>query len=71
MTKAIDARSIQVREFHESAYGSITVHEYVQVNDPGRPPRLLEMNEVGVYAPDEATKLAQRYAAEGFAEVTP
>lgn len=68
-TRPIDATSIQVREFHTSGYGSITVYEYTQVNAPATKPRILEENEVGVFEPDEAHRLALRYVSEGFTEV--
>lgn len=69
LTKAIDAQSLHVKEFHED-FGSYEVYEYVQYNMPGQKQRITEKVQLGVFAAEEAKKLWVKFCTDGYGEVT-
>lgn len=69
LTRAIDATSIEVKEFHED-FGSWSIYEYVQYNPKGKAQHITEKLPLGVFDASEAKTLWERFCTAGFGEVT-
>ena len=70
LTRAVDATSIEVKEFHED-FGSYSVYEYTQYNEKGKAQRVTEKLPLGIFEATEAKQIWERFCVAGFGEVVP